>query len=151
MKRKLNMALTIAILGILGTAYGTCYLNKVVLCVGTGDSVASFSTTCSGSGTATFSYAVIADEGAWRFDVYSVTRGGLHTEDLNITKSGFYCDNSTSNPFFNDTPYQNYGFNAHYIDPCSGSRVTNANAPGSASPFNTTFSSPHATTVGCVP
>lgn len=149
MKNKINITLTVAILGILWSAYGTCYLNKVVLCVGNGDSAASFSKTCSGSGTVTFSYAVVADEAAYRFDVYSVTEGGLKTIDLNAANT-YACDGISKNPneFFSK-PDSGLGFLAHYIDPCNGTRITGLNQGGGTFPFNVTFSSPFATSSAC--
>jgi hypothetical protein len=149
MKSKLNVILAVTILGILGSAYGTCYLNRVVLCVGNGNTAASFSKTCAGSGTVTFSYAVIADEAAYKFDAYSVTLGGLKTQDWNVVDAGgFFCDGINENTIFNYYPANNAGFSAHYIDPCNGTRITGYNN-GAVFPFNITFSSVFATTATC--
>ena len=75
MKKKINVLLALGLLGLAATAYSTCYLNQVVLCAKSGDKVAG-SYMHTGNGEASYYTDVFADEDCWRYDKYSVTRGG---------------------------------------------------------------------------
>jgi hypothetical protein len=150
MNKKLNIVTTAVIFTVLASAYATCYLNQVVLCIGNGDEVASSFKSCAPN-TVTLSYAIYADENAYKWNVYSVTRGGFHTEDLNAI-SPVYCDGIVTDPNgnANQNPQNNYGFKSHYIDPCNGGTVSAVNdGSGSDPSFWVRFSSPYTTTATC--
>jgi hypothetical protein len=141
MKSKLRLMLSVTIVGLIGSAYATCYLPQVVVCLGLGDSPSgNFVKTCSGSGTVTYAYQIVADETAYRTDVYSVTRGGYDSHD--IGGAGYYCDGSSQDSANFNTSPSSVGFLAHYIDPCNGSRITGVNNASGSTPFTVTFSSP---------
>ncbi len=123
MKLKINAIIAATILAMMGSAYGiTCYLEQIVNCVKTGDTLGTFvmsSGTCAGDTVKMF-----ADDYAWRFDIYSVTRGGL---------SGTATYTSLCDGFVNHGYPPGYGsrlgsgFNVYYSGSCTSSTLSTTN------------------------
>jgi hypothetical protein len=126
MKNKLNLCLALALLGMVVTAYSTtCYLNQVVLCAKSGDKIVASYAHASGSSVCctwlSFYTDVYADEDSWRYDRYSVTRGGRVTDQSFVSYCVGTCTGGTG-PYTqgNDT----FGFQAHYYNPAIGANVS---------------------------
>lgn len=132
MKRKLNIILTLSLLALVGTAYATCYLNQVVLCFKAGDTVVGSYLYTGGSGPNTsFTTQVYADEDCWRYDLYSVTRGGRTLASAKSYLS--YCvgiNGAVGAVGPNTHENDQTGFEVYFYNPNVGSTVTGWNAPG---------------------
>ena len=123
-KRKLNITMSLILVGLMSTAYATCYLQKVVLCLGSGDGVGSFTSTCPGSPSYSANVPVYASENAYKWDVYSVTRGGYTSHAYSTAASDFnYCNRNSGQPDIN-----NGTFSVWYRIPCNGVEVDTDNA-----------------------
>jgi len=125
MRNKLNIAILTGIVLLGASAYATCYLNGVVLCFKAGDSVNSAYAFTQSPGPS-YTTGVNANENAYRFDSYSVTRGGRHTDQTYTS----YCDGVTHsvghgpNTDVNDG---SAGFQVYWYNPNVGSTVTGIN------------------------
>lgn len=129
MNKRINAIVCATIIGAMATAYGTCYLRQVMVCVGYGDNLGLHNTPgCMNSAT------IYADETAWRWDLYSVSRGGR----AGGSTESVYCDSisqSGTNPYFNpdagsDASHFGLGFKVFYTSACNGSDFTDINGPG---------------------
>jgi hypothetical protein len=136
MKNKLNLCLALALLGMAVTAYSTCYLNQVVLCFKSGDLISTGSsgywhasgTVIGGTETyGTFYTDVYADEDSWRYDKYSVPRGGKTPA---VPGNGYtsYCVGTCTGGAGGAGPYTQgndpFGFQAHYYNPLIFSTIS---------------------------
>src|SRR6266404_9870827 len=115
MKNKLNIILALGLLCLGATGYATCYLNQVVSCFITGDLVqASYVHT--GAGESSYYADVYADEPAWRYDRYSVTRGGKSAQTANN-----YVSPCTGGTYSGEGPLTArndvHGFQVHFYNP----------------------------------
>jgi hypothetical protein len=128
MKNKLNLCLALALLGMAVTAYSTCYLNQVVLCFKSGDRVAGSYAHAGGIDNNNSSYGsfytdVYADEDSWRYDRYSVTRGGRNTDKTyNSYCVGTCTGNAAAGPYTQGSDPN--GFAVHYYNPALGANVS---------------------------
>jgi hypothetical protein len=118
MKRKLNLVLAAVLLGIMGTAVASCYLEQVVVCRSPGTIVGSDWKYCSGL---TYSFDILAYEYAYKLGVYTVGSGGSHSY---LTAA--YCDRYNSGT---GHPSENGYFTVYYIDPCDGTQQQRQNGP----------------------
>ncbi len=122
MKLKINAIIAATILGMMGSAYGLCYLDQIVNCVKTGDSLGTFvmsSGTCAGQTVNMF-----ADDYAFRFDTYTVSRGGLSGTMSVVT----LCDGFVNHGY----PPQagnsaGSGFDVYYSGSCTSSTLSTTN------------------------
>lgn len=92
MRNKVNVLLAAVTLVLAGTAYGLCYLDQVVCCAISGDNLGNYGslTLDLGGGSTTAisgSFTLYSDSSAYRFDTYSVSRGGFGE-----TAFTSYCD-----------------------------------------------------------
>jgi len=136
MKRKLNMLLALSLLGLTGAAYATtCYLNQVVLCFKNGDKVqGSYLHTGSsiGGGTASFYADIFAEESAWRYDKYSVTRGG---RTPNRSYTSFCVGFEAGGADLFTQPAVNGGFHVTFWNPLTSHTDDGWNGSGGLSPI----------------
>jgi hypothetical protein len=127
MKRKLNVIATTIIIGLIGSAYATCYLNNTAICKNVGDVVGSTWKSCSNG--LTYTYNIYADEVAYKRGVHSTAIGGFST-----TTVVEFCDR------YDPPNYDRGVFNVYYMDPCNGTaKVPDFNGYGQ--PFQYQFTS----------
>ncbi len=124
MKKTLNLFAAVLILGLMGSAYAACYLQKVILCLGTGDDLGGTFTSgaCTTGDTVTTYNGLhaFANQNVYKWDVYSVTRGGFTTADANAGGQN-YCSTDAN------APDAGSFYAVHYINPCTGGTENNTN------------------------
>jgi len=109
MTKHLKAALAAVALAGIASAYGTCYLLEVDVCILEGQSLTgTFSYPCGGS-TTPISSSIFADENAYYWGRHSVTSGGK-----NLSPATSYCNIDSSNPGTAG------GFQIHFVNPCTG-------------------------------
>jgi hypothetical protein len=113
-KRILNTIAVVALAGFLSVAYGTCYLPKAILAIIPGDDLGSMAVYSCSAACPSSQEEVYANDDAWKWDVYSVTSGGVGTGTSTIVP-----DDLMSNMFYKDVPPYQAGscFQAEYYYP----------------------------------
>lgn len=117
MTKKCNLAIAAVALGLLSTAYATCYLECIVNCCESGDNLGSVLQVKLENGTTVGPGTFLSTENAWRVDTYSVTKGGFSPVSFNSVCDGDLT--SAANELNSASGNNGQGFTG-YIRTCVG-------------------------------